>query len=106
MKRFEEHEKSRAHREALEKIAAIKCTPISTRLNEQLASAQSLHREMLLKVISSIKFLARQGIPFRGHNDDTEANLYQLLLHCAEDDPCLKYWLSKNDFTYPTIINV
>ncbi len=92
MKRFEEHEKCNTHREALEKIAATTSTPISTRLNEQHASAQSLHREMLMKVITSIKFLARQGLPLRGHNDD--GNLYQLR---ADDDPRLKDWLSKNE---------
>ena len=55
LKRFGEHKKA-VHTQgiALEKVATITlCTPISTRLNEQHASAQLLHREM---VISSIKF--------------------------------------------------
>lgn len=93
------------HKEALVKLAAVKSTPISVRLNNQRASDQSLHRAMLMKIISSIKFLARQGIALRGHNDDSQGNLRQLLLLRAEDDPCLKEWLSKNDYTSPVIIN-
>lgn len=106
LKRFEEHEKSNTHKEAVAKLAAITTSvPISTRLNEQCASAQSLHRDMLMKVLSSIKFLARQGLPLRGHNSDIEGNLRQLLLLRAEDDPRLREWLSRNEYTSPTIVN-
>ena len=42
----------------------------------------------MLKLLSCIKYLGRQGLPFRGHNEDAESfegNLYQLLLLEARD---------------------
>ena len=106
LKLFEDHEKSNTHKEAMAKLAAVtKSVPISTRRKEQNASAQSLHRGMLMKVLGSIKFLARQGLALRGHNNDTEGNLHQLLLLRAEDDATLREWLSKSEYTSPMIIN-
>ena len=46
LKHFKEHENSSMHKEALVKLAAVKSTPISVRLNSQLASDQSLHRDV------------------------------------------------------------
>ena len=49
--------------------------------------------------------MARQGLALRGHNNDTEGNLHQLLLLRAEDDASLREWLSKSEYTSPMIIN-
>ena len=57
------------------------------KLNTQCKEIQQFHREMLMKLLSSVRFLARQGLPFRGHTetpDSFEGNLYQLLLLRAE----------------------
>ena len=42
---------------------------------------------MLRLIISSIRFLARQGLALRGSGDDFSANLIQLLRLRAEDKP-------------------
>ena len=63
------------HREATMKIAASSSTPIGARLNKECAALQRFHRTMLMKVLSCIRYLARQGLPLRGHNNDTEGNL-------------------------------
>lgn len=59
-----------------------------------------------MKIVDSVKFLARQGAALRGHADD-EGNLCQLLKLRSEDDPGLAKWLStrKHDFTSPKIQN-
>ena len=56
---------------------------------EKLASDQQSHREMLLRQISSLKFLLRQGLAIRGH-EELEGNLLQLLKLRSEDFPDLK----------------
>ena len=63
---------------------------------------------MLLKLLSSIRFLARQGLSLRGHNENSESlegNLYNLLLLRAEDIPNMKAWIKKRDYTSPEIID-
>ena len=52
---------------------------------------------MLLKLISSLKSLLRQGLAIRGHSD-TEGNLLQLLSLRGEDDPSLKRWLQQQQY--------
>lgn len=63
---------------------------------------------MLSKLLSSIRYLACQGLPFHGHFEDMhsfEGNLYQLLLLQAEECPEMKAWLSRREYISPEIIN-
>ena len=58
---------------------------------------------MLFKLLRAIRFLAKQGLAFRGHNESAEAfqgNLYQLLLLQAEECPEMNVWLQKGS-TFP-----
>ena len=45
--------------------------------------------QMLIKLLSNIKYLARQGLALPGYNTGTEGNLHQLMLLRAEDDPAM-----------------
>lgn len=54
---------------------------------------------MLRIIISSIKYLARQGLALR-RVDDSESNLIQLLQLRAEDDPRILQWLRKSQQKY------
>lgn len=58
------------------------------------------NRKMLLKIVSCIKFLARQGLPFRGHGDDEDGSLIQLLKHHGKEDRELLDWLQKKSNKY------
>ena len=40
----------------------------------------------LLKVLSSLQYLARQGCAIRGHDDKCDCNLYQLMKFVSKDD--------------------
>ena len=51
---------------------------------------------MLRLIISSIRFLARQGLALRGSGDDSSANLIQLLRLRAEDKPLIGEWLDRS----------
>ena len=52
-----------------------------------------------MHILKIMRFLAHQGLPLRGHNDDTESNFIQLLrLHNA--DVNVDRWLSKKSNKY------
>ena len=54
----------------------------------------------LLKVLSNIKFLARQGLPLRRHGDESDSNFLQLLKLRGEDDARIATWLEKKSDKY------
>ena len=106
LERFREHENSVMHKEAVLKIATTKST--SSGIGAQLQRDQKHHQNMLMKLLSCIKYLARQGLPFRGHNEDAESfegNLYQLLLLEARDNTDMGAWLRQKEYISPDIIN-
>ena len=63
---------------------------------------------MLLKIISIIRFLCRQGLPLRGHGDDSDSNFMQALKFQNEADAAaISSWIEKkwDKFTSPQIQN-
>ena len=59
-----------------------------------------------MKLLSCIRYLARQGLLLRGHHEDLESfegDLYQLLL--VQDCPQMKTWLHKKEYISPEIAN-
>ena len=76
------------HKEAVEKLLKL---PASTRdVGELLSSAhaqeKAVNRHCLLKIISTLRFLARQGCAIRGHGDESDGNFHQLLKLRGEED--------------------
>ena len=64
------------------------------------------HRSMLMKVLSCIRYLGRQGLVLRGHDESIESfegNLFQLLLLEAAGDDKMKAWLDKKQYLSPNI---
>ena len=61
---------------------------------------------MMLKIIHSLRFLARQGIALRGH-DECENNFIQLLKLRGNDDPKVYDWIARKSskYTSPVIQN-
>ena len=53
---------------------------------------------MLLKILRNIRYLARQGLAFRGNNEKN-SNFHQLLMLKAEEDPALTEWLASHQYT-------
>ena len=59
---------------------------------------------MLKKHLSSVRFLARQGLAFCGH-EESEGNMLQLLQMWAEHDSGIKEWLRDGKYLSHDIVN-
>lgn len=57
------------------------------------------NRTCFIKIIESVRFLARQGLAMQGHTD-TESNFNQLLKLRANDVPLLSDWLQRKNDKY------
>lgn len=109
LQRFANHEKSEMHREAIMKLAAKSSRiDVSGQLSKSHATETRNNRAMFLKLLECIRYLARQGLAFRGRHEDSiafEGNLYQLLLLQAKDSIQLASWIKKRDYISPAIVN-
>ena len=83
------HEQSSSHRQAVETTITIPSTTVSIdeQLCHQLSKEKEINRGMLIKIISSVRFLARQGLALRGDGSEDDGNFYQMLKVKVEDDP-------------------
>lgn len=74
LERFDMHEKSEMHREAVERLACkASHVHIGNMINAQSLFEQEFHRSMLFKLMRAVKYLGKQGLPLRGHNASSEA---------------------------------
>ena len=73
---------------------------IATCLSNEHQREQVENRQCFLKILSNIKFLARQGLSLRGHGSESDSNFIQLLKLRAEDDPRIDRWLVKRPDKY------
>ena len=98
---FRKHQESKTHQEAVEVVITLPQT--TSNVGELLSKAHKQEREfarnMLGLILSSVKYLARQGLALRG-SDDAESNLIQLLRLRAEDNPQLLRWLDRSSKKY------
>jgi len=82
------HESSACHKLATEQLLTLPATnkDVGEMLCKQLSTQRAFNRHCLLKILSSLKFLARQGCGIRGHDDKCDGNLYQLVKLMSQDD--------------------
>ena len=52
---------------------------IAEMLNREHQAEKANNRKMFLLILRSIRYLARQGLPLRGHGGDVDSNFMQLL---------------------------
>lgn len=86
------------------KLRALKQTSVATQLSNQKVNEQKVNRQMLCIVLTSLKYLVRQGLAIRGHSDES-GNLIQLLECRSDDVKGLKSWISKKKYLSHDIIN-
>ena len=79
-----EHVQSNAHKVAVTTYCQ-QTKPVDVQLSSAKAAQQQESRRCLLKMVSSVQLLARQGAALRGHAAE-EGNLSQLLKVRSEDD--------------------
>lgn len=97
LERFRCHEKSNLHRAAVSTASATDAgTNVATALISGKQKQMKDARIALLCVLSSLQFLACQGLAIRGHTDD-DSNLIQLLQLRAQDFPVLSSWLARKE---------
>jgi mannose/fructose/N-acetylgalactosamine-specific phosphotransferase system component IIB len=71
-----------------------KTVNVSNMVHKESHKQQTENRSMLVKVIESLKWLARQGLAIRGH-DDNSGNFLQLLKLRGTDCCALQEWLTR-----------
>ena len=92
---FKEHESSRCHKfSRYQELHAKSSQPVEAALSEQTADEQATARKCLATIITTVQYLARQGLALRGkYNDD--GNFKQLLKVRSLDAKYLEAWLSR-----------
>jgi hypothetical protein len=94
LEKFSEHQKSSCHRCAVLQFEQIKTGPVIAQLSQQKASERASARAALIAVFGSIRYLARQGLALRGH-EESQGNLMTLLELRSQDSLPLRTWLSR-----------
>ena len=77
--KFAAHSCSQLHREAVMKWKLGQQPGIAAVMDQSCKAEQTCHREMLIKQLESLRYLFKQGLAVRGH-EEADGNLYQLLL--------------------------
>ena len=67
---------------------------IAEQLNNAVANQRQERRELLVKLLSNVRYLGRQAIPLRGHDNDENSNFMQLFKLRSEKDPRIVEWLN------------
>ena len=96
--KFAKHESSDFHKVCAEALSST--VDIGDMLNKQAVTEKQENREYLLKVLSTVRFLARQGLALRGDGDERDSNIHQLLLLRGEDFPSMKKFLERKQLKY------
>lgn len=118
LERFEKHQNTTSHRDAVDLVVKIPSTTkdVGEMLSASLASQKAESRKMLLTILSSIRYLGRQGLALRGRykiaegsdkGGEIDSNFIQLLRTRAEDNPGILKWMDKsqNKYTSPVMQN-
>ncbi len=104
MEKFNAHEGSQVHREALRKWVAQNKPTVASQLSTQLQKLQENRRLGLLLQVEGLRYLCRQGLAILGHKEE-EGNLHQLLLTWSHSSEVLQDWIKQNKYTCHQSIN-
>ena len=85
---YHNHEKRLCHKESVETVLTLPATTrdVGEMLSSVYAREKAVNRHCLLKILSNLRFLARQGCAIRGHGDEADRNFHQLLKLQSDDD--------------------
>ena len=95
---FSKHESCDFHKVCAAALAST--VDVGDMLLRQAASEKRVNREYLLKVLSTVRFLARQGLALRGDGDEVDSNLHQLLVLRGEDYSAMSKFLERQQLKY------
>ena len=100
--KFEAHESSEAHKEAIFTVKQLRTSGIDAQLNNQVQKTQASRRD--IKELSCLRMLLRQGLPIRGQTEQ-EGNLMQSLCLRSNDDPRIIQWIKDSKYLSVDIVN-
>ena len=107
--KFGLHDSNKCRKEAVLKILTLPSTTVSVAdmLSEQSKREKLDRRHCFLRVLTSLKFLARQGLALRVHGDESDSNFIQLLKLLSVNDERMCVWLNKktDKYTAPDMQN-
>ena len=103
---FRKHEHSLAHKEGVMKwVHYTKSSSVSVQIAQNLKTDQAKAQKCLLNMLSSLRFLARQGLAIRGH-EENEGNFLQLLrLQSGNCSEMVKWLQRRGNWTAHEIQN-
>lgn len=99
LEKFRVHENSQTHKEGLTKLASLSTESIASKLNDQVKTEMMKARTCLMAIFTSLRFLCRQGLAIRGH-EEINSNFRQLLELRKHDIPELNDWMGRTGYTY------
>ena len=106
---FRNHERSSCHIEAVEMVITLPATMthIGTLLSREHENEMAQNRKALLKSLSSIRYLDKQGLALWGNDRNGNFDQLLMLLSEVEENNNLSQWLQKkaNRYTSSEIQN-
>ena len=98
---FNTHMASQCHKEAVAAKELPRQTgDVGERLSKEHEQEKAENRAMFRRILQNVRFLARQGLPLRGHGDGADSNFTQLLRLRAFDAPAVLPWMEKKTDKY------
>ena len=101
--KFAIHASSKCHKEAVLKMVTLPSLMknVAESLSTKVTREKLERRQCFLKVLWSVRFLALQCLPFRGHGDhESDSNILQLMKLRSEDDSRIVGWLERKTSKY------
>ena len=68
-------------------------------MSDETKQQKVMNRKIFIKILENTRYLARQGLPFRGH-DDSNGNFIQLMKLRGLDIPQIEQRMKKKTDTY------
>ena len=103
--KFNSHDASLTHKEAKMKWLSLQKPSLPEQIHTQTMRLQNSRRNALLKQLSFLRYLLRQGLAVRGHTE-VEGNLIQLLILARDSaDNDVREWLKDNKYMSHDIVN-
>ena len=94
--KFNGHEKSKLHSDAIQKISALENTLINALLSDAAHQAQSRARHVLELMFRSVLFLVKKGVAFWG-DSNRDGILYDLMLGHTYNLPKVRELILRRD---------
>lgn len=73
---------------------------ITEQLSQQHSKQKEANQQIFMKILSSLRYLARQDLPLWGSGDDQDGNFYQLLQLIGECDSRMDDWMKRKTDQY------